>query len=134
LLANLQPRPVRFYLTGDGTGAQVDQRVAFVTGGDAVAEGSYLVVAHDKLPSAPNPANALLGAMNGYVFRIGNHLAGNTWELSPDGEFEPLKVGKTTINGLSNAEGYVIGRTKVGDRYEGVAQDLAVYTMLIPVQ
>ena len=135
LLANLQPRPVRFYLTGNGTGAAVDQRVAFIKGGEAVAEGAYLVVAHDRLPPLPSGSRPTLqGAMNCHVFRIGNHIAGNTWELSPDGEFEPIKVSNTTINGLSNAEGYVIGRTKVGSNYEGVAQDVAVYTMLIPVQ
>ena len=88
LLANLQPRPVRFYLTSDGIGPQVDQRVAFIQGGDAVAEGAYLVVAHDRLPApGPTPGVPLQGAMNLNVFRIGNHLSGNTWELSPETEF-----------------------------------------------
>ena len=135
LLANLQPRAVRFYLTSDGTGPQVDQRVAFIQGGDAVAEGAYLVVAHDRLPGpGPTPGVPLQGAMNLNVFRIGNHLSGNTWELSPETEFEPVRVGDRIVNGLSGAEGYVIGRTKVGGSYQGVAQDVAVYTMLIPVQ
>ena len=131
VLANLQPRPVRFYLTSDGVGPEVDQRVAFIQGGDAVVEGAYLIVAHDRLP-AGNPS--LQAAMNGHVFRVGNRLAANAWELSPETNFEPVKIGDETINGLSGAEGYVVGRTKVGNVYEGVAQDVAVYTMLIPVQ
>ena len=45
-----------------------------------------------------------------------------------------MRVGDKTVNGLSAAEGYVIGRTKVGGSYQGLAQDVAVYTMLIPVQ
>jgi type II secretory pathway pseudopilin PulG len=131
-LANLQPRPVRFYLTTDGTGPKVEQLVTF-TNGDAsekgaVAEGAYLVVAHDKLFGDAQ------GVMNCAVFRIGNHVTGDTWELSPDAEFEPPRVGDKLITGLNAAEGYVIGRSKVGSAYEGVAQDVAVYTMLIPVQ
>ena len=135
LLANLQPRPVQFDLTSDGDGPKVDQLVTFTRGDkDAVAEGAYLIVAHDKLPRptggfVPSPQ----GAMNCYVFRIGNHVAGDTWELSPEADFAPQNVLGTPVEGLSDAEGYVIGRTRTGGRYAGVAQDVAVYTMIIPM-
>jgi hypothetical protein len=135
-LANLQPRYVRFDLTSDGAGPKVDQEVNFTNGDkDAVAEGAYLIVAHDAVKGVAQ------GTMNCNVFRVGNHLGGTRWELSPEAEFAPHtmtekvfgKIVRTTVNGLSDAEGYVIGRTKAGNRYEGVAQDVAVYTMIIPV-
>ena len=136
-LANLQPRYVRFDLTSDGDGPKVDQEVNFIKGDkDAVTEGAYLIVAHDAVKGFAQ------GTMNCNVFRVGNHLGGTTWELSPEAEFAPHsvtenvygKLVRTSVNGLSDAEGYVIGRTKVGNGYEGVAQDVAVYTMIIPVQ
>jgi len=134
-LANLQPRPVQFDLTSDGTGPKVDQVVTF-TGGDtdAVAEGAYLIVAHDRLPSVETiGARAPQGAMNCHVFRIGNHVAGDTWELSPEADFLPETIAGKTIPGLKDAQGYVIGRTRTAGRYEGMAQDVAVYTMIVPV-
>jgi len=136
VLANLQPRYVRFDLTSDGDGPKVDPVVNFTKGGekDAVAEGAYLIVAHDRLRPSGGIGGGPQGALNCNVFRIGNHIAGDAWELSPDGEFEQQNVFGSMIQGLTDAEGYVIGRTKVGGKYEGVAQDVAVYTMLIPMQ
>ena len=135
VLANLQPRRVKFDLTSDGAGPVVDQVVTFTEGETgAVAEGAYLVVAHDKLPAPSSSRYGPQGAMNCYVFRIGNRVSDNTWELSPETEFVAPTVVGTPVEGLSGAEGYVIGRTAAGGRYEGVAQDVGVYTMIIPVQ
>jgi type II secretory pathway pseudopilin PulG len=137
LLANLQPRPVTFDLTSDGAGPVVDQVVKFTAGAtDAVAEGAYLIVAHDKLPPPPAGTSTLSpqGAFNANVYRVGNRIEGNTWELSPDADFAPRTVFGARVEGLSGAEGYVIGKAPAGGgRYAGVAQDVAVYTMFIPV-
>ena len=134
LFANLQPRPVTFDLTSDGVGPEVDQVVTFTGGNtEAVAEGAYLVVAHDKL-AAPAGKATLQGALNCHVFRIGNHVSGNTWELSPDADFARKSVFGTPVEGASGADGYVVGRTAVGGRFDGVAQDVAVYTMIFAVQ
>ena len=136
-LANLQPRPVEFDLTSDGDGPKVDQVVTFIRGEkDAVAEGAYLIVAHDKLPAAgPDPnLPGPQGSFNCRVFRVGNHVAGDTWELSPGADFEPAKVFGADVRGLSDAVGFVVGRTSERGRYAGLAQDVAVYTMIIPLQ
>lgn len=134
-IANLQPRPVQFDLTSDGDGPKVDQVVTFTRGAkDAVAEGAYLLVAHDNLPAPSSGATspAVQGALNCHVFRIGNRVAGDTWELSPDADFAPRKVFGADVTGASDAEGYVVGRTNDGGAYDGVSQDIAVYTMIIP--
>ena len=49
-------------------------------------------------------AGGAQGLMTCQVFRIGNHIGGDTWELSPEADFEPLKVGNTTINGLGDGD------------------------------
>jgi hypothetical protein len=131
-LANLQPRPVIFTLTSDGRGPEVDQLVRFIAApADPIAEGSYLVVANDKLPGNTSAEPQPQGLMNGHVFRIGNPRGDNVWELSPETEFEKLAVGRTPVTGLVNAGGYVIGRTRSGPAFEGQAQDVAVFTMMI---
>ena len=134
-LANLQPRPVTFNLTGDGAGPRVDQVVRFTGGAASVAEGSYLVVAFDRLPAASaGGMEPPYGFMNSHVFRIGNSLGDNRWELSPETEFRQGTVDSALVNGLTNASGYVIGRTRTGTTTEGQAQDVAVYTMMIAVR
>jgi type II secretory pathway pseudopilin PulG len=136
VLANLQPRPVQFDLTSDGDGPKVDQTVTFFKGEkDAVVEGAYLIVAHDKLraPKTSDTVPAPQGALNCHVFRVGNRVAGDTWQLSPEADFAPQTVFGADVRGLSGAEGYVVGRTSTAGRYGGVAQDVAVYSMIIPV-
>ena len=136
-LVNLQPRPVNFNLTSDGNGPIVDQVIRIRPTGrgnhQAVAEGAFLVIAHDELPyRAVGPQT---GYLNASVFRIGNHIGGDRWELSPETQFVPPVVAGTPVTGLTGAHGYVIGRTRVADgRFEGPAQDLAVYSMLIAMR
>jgi type II secretory pathway pseudopilin PulG len=128
LLANLQPRPVVFDLTSD-------QVVSFKRGATrAVAEGTYLIIAHDNLPWIGGEKPSPQGYFNCNVFRIGNRISGDSWELSPETEFVAQQVYDTRVNGLTNAEGYVIGRAVAGKQFQGVAQDVAVYSMIVPVR
>ena len=130
--ANLQPHPVTFKLTSDGKGPAVDQVVQF-TGGeiDAAAEGAFLVLADDTLPAGG--AGGTSGAMNCYVFRLGNRIDGTAWELSPEGDFSgPLPAGEIPP-GFDAAEGFIVGRAPGTDGYEGLAQDVSAYFMLIPL-
>jgi type II secretory pathway pseudopilin PulG len=135
LLANLQPRPVTFDLTSDGSGPIVDQVVRFKSGAvGAVAEGTYLIVAHDALPRTGGDKPSAQGYFNCNVFRVGNPVSGDTWELSPETPFVDQQVYDTRVQGLTDAEGYVIGRAVAGKRFVGVAQDVAVYSMIVPVR
>ena len=77
----------------------------------------------------------LQGLLNAHVVRIGNHVSGNTWELSPETQFRPPAVGATTVRGVSGAQGFVVGRTLGGGAaFAGQAQDVAVYSMLVAVR
>ncbi|MBC7784698.1 MAG: hypothetical protein H7144_12745, partial [Burkholderiales bacterium] len=49
----------------------------------AIAPGSFFVIADDHIVE---PYNAI-GRMNGRIYRIGNNINGNTWELMPGHEF-----------------------------------------------
>ncbi len=132
---NLQARPVVVDVS-DPAGPP-NQTVTFTDGQtDSVAEGSYIIIANDKLP-APNT-----GVMNGRVYRVGAKLPGvNEWELAPGNDFKPYDPDGSTgaapiIEGLSDADAFIVGRntTDVDGVYEGLAQDIAVYTTFIQVR
>ena len=132
---NLQPRPVRFNLTSDGGGPLMDQVVVFTGGAtEAVSEGAFLVIADDPTLNDLWPSEHEAGR----VYRIGNHVRGDTWELSADSPYVALfprhtpPTGSTLATGITDASGFVVGRTAASaGGYEGLAQDLAVYSLLI---
>jgi hypothetical protein len=129
--ANLQPRPVTFKLTSDGRGEVIDQVVEF-KGGDAeaAAEGAFLVVADDGLPS--NGTLGTAGGLNCQIFRLGNRVEGNVWELAPGSEFGTLMIGDQP-RGYDAAEGFLVGRAAGPDGFAGLAQDVSAYVMIIPL-
>jgi hypothetical protein len=128
--ANLQARGVKVDV--------VDSPLNMITftGGDynAVAEGCYVVIANDNI------SGSSAGMMNGRVYRIGNHLNGQIWELLPGNEFRP-DVGADGVVGtgddvttLTNADAFVVGKDISTGSYEGPAQDVAFYTTFISVR
>jgi hypothetical protein len=130
---NLQARPVVVDVTSDGTGPVVDQRVTFKSGQTgSVAEGSYLIISDDNL-TATNE-----GVLNGRIYRIGSHVAGDEWELAAGNDFAPYDPDGSgpspAINGLTDANAFVVGRNVVTGGYEGLAQDIAVYTTFVQVR
>lgn len=131
--ATLQPRPVTFNLTSDGAGSKVDQIVEFSAGAkDMAAPGSFLVIAHDKSRGSPDevvPGDFL----SGRVYRIGNRLEGDRWELAPESVYRPQQFTgheRPAPAGSSGAEGFIIGRSSDGDE----AMDLAAFSMFIAVR
>ena len=122
----------------------------------AVAEGTYVVISKDNITG---PA-ADQGIMNGRIYRVGNNVSGDTWELAPGNDFTPDPGVNGTLGaagsresddicaiGTNNAEGtnvtfsgpadaYIIGRGLKTDLtgYEGPAMDIAAYTGFIPVK
>jgi len=133
--AALQPRPVTFNLTSDGEGPASDQVIEFTDGErDAAATGAFLVVAHDPsliAPYLPRPG----GYQNGWVYRLGNHLGGHKWELAVESPFQERSFGGTVRPGITAAGGFIVGRAPAaGGGYEGVCQDVAAYSLWIPVR
>jgi Tfp pilus assembly protein PilV len=144
--ANLQPRPIGFTIT-DSTTAEPD-RIEFTgtaTELAALAEGCYVVVGDDGL------AGANQGRLNGYVYRIGTRRSDwgpNAFELIPGNDFAPLPdpdgtAGPmTAVPGPIAGTGWIVGRgyanamtppTGAGD-WEGIAQDISVYTTFVQVK
>ena len=131
---NLQPRPVTFDVTSDGQGPLMDQAVVF-TGGmkDAVSEGAFLIIADDPTRNDPWPSEY----ESGRVYRIGNHVEGDKWELSPDSPYMAMfprhtpPNGSTLATGITGASGFVVGRPAAGASFDGPVQDVAVYSLTI---
>jgi hypothetical protein len=135
----LQPQQVTIDLANN--------RVTVTAGAaDAVAEGSFLIIADDGLTGAQE------GWMNGRIFRIGNPdadtAAANDWLLATGSEFlrDPgpnglLETGAGTddVDALGGAIGFVVGRgyddpAAAGSPLQGLAQDVAAYTTFINVR
>ncbi|MDB5332182.1 MAG: hypothetical protein JWP03_3333 [Phycisphaerales bacterium] len=137
-MANLQPRllgasftynsnpsiPDQVTFTADGAGP--------VNGPAFVAEGAYVVVSDDT-------GAASGGGCNGYIYRVGNNISGDTWELAPGNDmksatFRPINAtgGPVTVKVLVVGRGYAdpaSGNTAP----TGPAMDIAVYTTFIRV-
>jgi hypothetical protein len=131
-MVNLQPRPVTFKLTSDGKGPLVDQVVEFKAGDvDAAGEGAFLIVADDVLPA--DGSGGLSGAMNCRIFRLGNRVEGNVWELGAGDDFSPPFIYADVPPGYDAAEGFIVGRAARPGGYEGLVQDVSAYSMVIPL-
>ncbi len=87
----------------------------------AAAEGSYVVICNDQET----------GAANGSIYRLGNEsdAASNTWQIASPG---------IVPENLTSATAALVGRAYANPAdpsrgYEGLAQDVAVYTSFIKV-
>ena len=75
------------------------------------------------------------GYQNGWVYRLGNHLGGHKWELAVESPFLERSHGGSYRPGITGAGGFLVGRAPAaGGGYEGVCQDVAAYSMWIPVR
>ena len=77
---------------------------------DAARVGAFVVISDDQLPD--NPATAYRnenGSANGRVYRLGQNIGGNRWELSPDYDMasatEQLWPGSTSTKSIA----FVVG-------------------------
>lgn len=135
--ANLQGRPVRVRIA-DGTAPNPDTVEILAGPVDAVAEGAFVIISDDtnSYASGDQPDNA--GRMNGRIYRVGRQTGPTTFELAPGFDFTPVpdpdaSGPQIAINGLNDAEAFIVGRTFRGGNFTGGAQDIACYTTIIPV-
>jgi hypothetical protein len=133
--ANLCPRAVNVTIT-DGT----PDIIQFTGSTAAVAEGTFVIIADDKLVGA----NA--GRMNGRIYRVGNlfDAATDRWELLPGNDFvadagaDGIPGNGDDITGLTNADAFIVGRgftdPAAPGTFSGPAMDVAVYTGFVYVK
>jgi hypothetical protein len=74
------------------------------------------------------------GFQNGWVYRLGNHVEGHKWELAVESTFQERSYWGSYRSGVTGAGGFIVGRAATGGGYEGVCQDVAAYSMWIPVR
>lgn len=145
---NLQPRPIRIWVTNNYDGLGNDS-LTIVDGSVAAAgEGAFVILANDNRCYGTNATvvAANVGRLNAKVFKLGRQINSGTWELAPGFDFEPLPDPDGTgagneqvaINaipaiGSDTADAFILGRAFRGGSFVGGVQDLAVYTTLIPV-
>lgn len=146
-IANLQARPVQVLIRRNPT-TSVYEAIFSGPAAGAVAEGAYFIIANDNLdPKAgnTNPPQPWRreGWMNGRMYRVANRVNGNVWDLMPGSDFTPdagpdgqfatgAKSDDVNEIGPRPADAFVVGRTYVGgDKFDGPAQDVAVYTTFI---
>jgi hypothetical protein len=116
--ATLEPKDATVTIVGGGANPDT---VAFSgPGAAAVAEGAYIVIADDS--------NG--GAANGYMYRIGNNVAGDTWELMPGNDLKGSAINSISGRALIIGRGYV-DPANPANGYEGAAQDVCAYTTFI---
>ena len=99
------------------------------TGGTtaAVAPGTFVIVAGTNPPSAAAPSLPIVGT----IFRVGNQLSGNQWQLQAGADLKNWTQPWTASTPLS---GWVVGQ---GDdppgsgSFSGGAQDIMVYSTFV---
>jgi type II secretory pathway pseudopilin PulG len=144
--ANLQGRPIRIAVDRafDPPHAVITEDPALVGGNNAAIEGAYVIIASDNV-AAPNA-----GIFNGHIFRLGADLGGGIFEFAGGNDY----VADSGPNGLNDngggddinlpaptdnpafAEAFIVGRAYIGGAgttaspalFEGIAQDISVYT------
>ena len=85
--------------------------------------------------------------MNGRIYRVGNNVAGNVWDLMPGNDFTPdpgvdgkLGTGDDIDQlGPAPVAAFVVGKTladasSTPPKYVGTAQDIAIYTTFIQMK
>jgi hypothetical protein len=134
--SNLAPRPVLVKLTDNYSNTGVDIVSVNATGNpptpspgtndtnrpEAVAEGAYLIMLE-----------------TGRVYRVGverpDIVVNNetAYELQPGND---LKNATENINNFANGQAWCVGRerSRDGTTFDGLAQDIAIYTTFIPVK
>jgi hypothetical protein len=155
--ANLQGRPVLLNVdrTFNPPRAVLSEDPACVGGINAAVEGAYIVIASDNL-GGPND-----GIFNGHVFRLGA-LIGKTTASLPEYIFEFAAGNEYVADSGPNGENdngggddinlprpadppagaFIVGRALIGGDgtaaspaiFEGLAQDISVYTRFISVR
>jgi type II secretory pathway pseudopilin PulG len=119
--ATLEPREVAVTLTAGG--ANPDTVTFSGDGAAAAAEGAFFVIADDQTPGA-------VGATNGFLYRVGNNVGGDTWELAAGHDLKGGSLPTVTARALIVGRGYR-DPTRPEDGLEGPAQDVAAYTTFI---
>jgi prepilin-type N-terminal cleavage/methylation domain-containing protein len=151
-MANLQPKPLQVRIVGNRLS------VLRGPGAGAVAEGCFLIIANDNLEKQAGrnptsiPPEARIGWMNGRIYRVGNNVGGNSWDLmpgsdfstdpGPDGQLEsPTSSPMDDVRNLddNDVDAFVVGRTLVPGTggtatYDGPAQDVAIYTTFVQLK
>ena len=112
--------------------------VSQITVGNAanspIAENTYVVISRD-FTFALNDPQQRYGHFNGRIFRIGNFVGGNTWELAPGSD---LTTGDSTVLNGRNlvADVLVVGRAvdpNNPNQFTGLAQDVSVYSSYVQI-
>ena len=125
----LAAKPVKVKFNSDPS-PDVPDTVTFDSDGEAVAPGTYVVIARDTGASGTNNAT-------GWVVRVGNQVSGNQWELIPGNDF------KTSPYKPTGGDGFIVGQglrdptqafNQSTNPYEGGTQDVAVYTSYIQLK
>ena len=126
--ANLQGRPLTATFASGGAGPDTISFTGAPTG--AVAEGTYVVVADDS--ATPNGAANPPVSCNGFIYRVGNLISGNQWELMPGGDMKNARY--TPAGGVVQV--FVVGRgynnSASGDAtFAGPAMDVGTFSSFI---
>jgi hypothetical protein len=137
-VANLQPKLLDAKFIYNTNPAIADQ-ISFLAdpagpsnGPSFVAEGAYVVVSDDT-------GAASGGRCNGYVYRVGNNIGGDTWELAPGNDMKSATYRPIDAMGAPvQIKVLVVGRgftdpASGGPGISGPAMDIAVYTTFIRV-
>ncbi|HEX4124346.1 MAG TPA: type II secretion system protein [Tepidisphaeraceae bacterium] len=150
---NLQPKQVQVQFTMNGPSAP--DTVTFLTPGNtpesynasAVAEGSYLVIDDDggsgnrTFNSAAYQASYPNATCNGFVYKIGNNVSGNMWELVPGNDvYSQINAPVRPTNGVT-MNALIVGRSihdpsqgyGSGNAYEGLSQDISIYVGFVRI-
>jgi hypothetical protein len=122
--ASLEARPLTATFNNSVTPNQVT--LADVAGNNFIstaAPGAYIVVANDNGASSN-------GTTNGWMYRLGNSLGSNVFQLAPGNDMAGSTSQPTTATVLIVGAGY---DNATATTYSGPVQDVANYTTFITV-
>ncbi len=104
-----------------------------------IAPGTFIIVADDQSAAADGPGKSAIG----WVLRVGNNTTDTSWELQAGNDMKNSSYKPTTKTVLGWALGQRLRNPTLGfqpdptlanyNPYEGGAQDVAVYSTIIPL-